>query len=49
MGVNLPVSTLPNTTLDVNGSVAFREGMALSLANGVNSDVALLDFTLFYF
>jgi hypothetical protein len=47
MGVKLPVSTLPNTTLDVNGSVAFREGTALSLANGVNSDVVLVDFTLF--
>jgi hypothetical protein len=47
MGVKLPVSTLPNTTLDVNGSVAFREGTALSLANDVNSDVVLVDFTLF--
>jgi hypothetical protein len=47
MGVKMPVSTLPNTTLDVNGSVAFREGSALNLANGINSDVILLDFSLF--
>jgi hypothetical protein len=30
MGVKLPVSTTPNTTFDVNGSVAFREGTALT-------------------
>jgi hypothetical protein len=47
MGVKLPVSTLPNTTLDVNGSAALREGSALTLANGVNSDVVLSDYSLF--
>jgi hypothetical protein len=47
MGVKLPVSTLPNTTLDVNGSAALREGLALTLANGVNSDVVLSDYSLF--
>jgi hypothetical protein len=47
MGVKLPISTLPNTTLDVNGSTAFREGTALTLANGVNTDVVLTDFSLF--
>ena len=47
MGVRLPVATLPNTTLDVNGSTAFREGTALALSDGVNSDVALGDYSLF--
>jgi hypothetical protein len=47
IGVKLPVSTSPNTSLDVNGSVAFREGTVLTLVNGVNSDVVLGDFTLF--
>lgn len=48
-GINLPVSTLPNTMLDVNGSVSFREGIALVLANGVNSDVALTDYCFILF
>jgi hypothetical protein len=47
MGVKLPASTLPNTTLDVNGSAAFREGAALNLINGVNNDIALTDFSFF--
>jgi hypothetical protein len=47
IGLKLPVSTLPNTTLDVNGSVAFQEGGALILANGVNSNVILSDFNHF--
>jgi hypothetical protein len=46
-GINLPVSTLPNTMLDVNGSVAFREGAALNLANGVNNDIALTNYSFF--
>jgi trimeric autotransporter adhesin len=47
MGIKLPVSTLPNTTLDVNGSTAFREGTAISLTNPVNNDVALADFSFY--
>ena len=47
MGIKLPVSTSPNTTLDVNGSSAFREGSAMVLTNGVNTDVALGDFSFF--
>jgi Chaperone of endosialidase len=47
MGINLGAGTIPTTTFDVNGSVAFREGTALSLINGVNSDIALGNFTLF--
>jgi hypothetical protein len=47
MGVKLPVSTAPNATLDVNGSTAFREGTALALANGVNTNVVLSDYSLF--
>jgi hypothetical protein len=47
MGVKLPVSTLPNTTLDVNGAVSLREGTALTLANGVNNDVTLTNYSLF--
>ena len=47
VGVKLPISTLPNTTLDVNGSVAFREGTALNLTNPINDNVALGNFSLF--
>jgi hypothetical protein len=41
MGIKLSSGTLPNTTLDVNGSVAFREGTALTLANGANNNISL--------
>jgi hypothetical protein len=49
MGVKLPASTLPNTTLDVNGSVAFREGTALVVGNGANHNVSLAssEYSLF--
>jgi hypothetical protein len=47
MGVKLPVSTLPNATLDVNGSTAFREGTALTLANGSNNDITLGDYSFY--
>ena len=47
MGVRLTSGTLPNATLDVNGSVSFREGTALALVNGVNSDVALTAYSFF--
>jgi hypothetical protein len=47
MGVKLPVSTLPNTTFDVNGAVSLREGIALTLINGVNNDVTLTNYSLF--
>jgi hypothetical protein len=46
-GINLATGSTPNTTLDVNGSVAFRGGTAISLANGVNNDVILGDYSLF--
>jgi hypothetical protein len=47
LGVKLPVATLPNTTLDVNGSMAFREGLAINLTNPINNDVPLGDFSFF--
>jgi Chaperone of endosialidase len=47
MGVKLPVSTSPNTTLDVNGSSALREGTAMALSNGVNTNIVLGDFSFF--
>ena len=47
MGIRLTSGTLPNATLDVNGSVSFREGTALALVNGVNSDVALTAYSFF--
>ena len=47
MGVKLAAATTPNTTLDVNGSTSFREGLALALSNGVNTDVPLGDFSFF--
>ena len=37
----------PQTTLDVNGSVAMREGTPLSIANGTNNNVAI-DTMSFY-
>lgn len=37
----------PNTSLDVNGGVSYREGTALTLSNGVNSNIALADYSLF--
>ena len=47
MGVKLASGTLPNATLDVNGSVSFREGTALSLVNGANNDIALASYSFF--
>ena len=49
MGVKLPVSTLPVTTLDVNGSVAFREGATTLplISSAANDNVALGDYSLF--
>lgn len=39
---NLGIATTsPNTVFDVNGNVAYREGTALSLANGTNSDITI--------
>ena len=37
----------PQTTLDVNGSVAMREGTPLSIANGTNNNV-VIDTMSFY-
>lgn len=47
VGVKLIAGATPNTSLDVNGGVSFREGTALSLSNGVNSNVTLADYSLF--
>lgn len=47
VGVNLPVSTTANTMLDVNGGVSFREGTALTCVNGVNSNIALADYSFY--
>ena len=47
IGVNLTAGTTPNTTFDVNGSIAYREGTGLTLANGVNSNIALGNYTMF--
>jgi hypothetical protein len=45
---NIGVKTgTPSTTLDVNGSAAFREGTALTLSNGANNDIALADYSFF--
>ncbi len=35
------VNQIPNTTFDVNGDFAMREGTAIALANGVNSNIAV--------
>jgi hypothetical protein len=47
VGVNLPVGTTPNTMLDVNGGVSFREGTALTCVNGVNSNIALANYSFY--
>lgn len=47
VGIKLASGALPNTTLEVNGSVSFREGTALTVVNGVNSDISLGAYTLF--
>jgi Chaperone of endosialidase len=47
MGIKLPVSTLPNTTLDVNGAVSYREGTALNLTSLVNDNIALSDMSFY--
>lgn len=41
MGIKLSAGSLPNAVLDVNGSVAMREGSPLSIANGANNNVAI--------
>ena len=38
VGIN---TTSPKTTLDVNGAISLREGTALTLANGTNSNINL--------
>ena len=47
VGVKLSAGELPNTTLEVNGSISYREGTAVTLANGVNSDITLTDYSFF--
>lgn len=34
------VNQVPNTTFDINGDVAWREGTAVALANGANNNIA---------
>ncbi len=40
-------STVPATLLDVNGSLAYREGTALSLVNGTNDNIATGAYSFF--
>jgi hypothetical protein len=47
VGVKLASGASPNTTLDVNGAASFREGPALVLANGVNNDIVITDYSMF--
>lgn len=47
VGVNLPAGTTANTMLDVNGGVSFREGTALTCANGVNNNIALANYSFY--
>ncbi len=47
MGIKLAAATTPNTTLDVNGSIAFREGTALALSLAVNNDVSLGNYSFY--
>lgn len=46
-GVNLPDGTVSNTMLDVNGSVSFREGTALTCVNGVNNNIVLDNYSFY--
>jgi hypothetical protein len=46
-GINLTAGATPNTTLDINGSVAYRGGAAINLSNGPNSDIVISDYSLF--
>lgn len=47
-GQNVGIMTsTPNTALDVNGSVSFEEGTPLTLVNGVNSNVAIGNYSYF--
>ena len=39
--VGIKMTGTPNAVLDVNGSVAIREGTPLSIANGTNNNVAV--------
>jgi hypothetical protein len=41
MGIKLPVGTLPNATLDVNGSIAFREGTARNITTATTNDLVI--------
>ena len=47
MGIRMTEGTTPSTTLDINGSVAFREAAPLALLNGTNNNVQL-DSMSFY-
>ncbi|MBL7818516.1 MAG: tail fiber domain-containing protein [Saprospiraceae bacterium] len=47
MGIRMSEGTLPNTTLDVNGAVSFREASPLLIVNGANNNV-VLDSMSFY-
>lgn len=41
MGIKMTEGTIPSTTLDVNGSVAFREAAPLNITNGTNDNVTI--------
>ena len=40
-------TSAPNTSLDINGSLAYREGTPLALVNGSNNNIALSAFSYF--
>ena len=47
MGVNMSAGATPNTMLDVNGGVSFREGTALACVNGINNDIVLANYSFY--
>lgn len=47
LGIKLPYGTSPNTTLDINGSLAYREGTAKNITSATTNDLAV-DSMSFY-
>jgi hypothetical protein len=47
VGIRMPQGTLPNTTLDVNGSFSFREGVARNITTTTTNDL-VVDSMSFY-
>jgi hypothetical protein len=41
MGIKLTAGTTPNTTLDINGSIAFREGTARNITTATTNDLVI--------